>query len=180
MSTGHRDDRLWLLAFLVVAAVFTTFDWPLGSRAGGFTPAAKRTAVPSLEFEQTDGRQWRLADHRGEVVLVNYWATWCGPCRVEMPGLIKVARESGPKGLAVVGVSLDEGPTASALVQQFASQYKLPYPVAFEESVPPGPRSLDIPTTVLIDRQGRIAKVYTGSVRPADFAKDVASLLAES
>ena len=180
-TSNHRDGRLWLFAFIVVAMLLGTTRWHWPSQAGGFTPAADRRTLPDVALPQLDGGQWRLADHRGQVVLINYWATWCEPCREELPGLTQVARDSGPKGLAVVGVSLDTGTNAAARVQQFVAQYRVPYPVAFP---PPetrhGPVDIGIPTTILIDRRGRLVKTYYGAVERKDFAKDVAALLAES
>ena len=180
MRSDNRSDRVWLLVFIAVAMLLGATRWHWRSQAGGFTPAANRRTLPAVALPQLGGGEWRLADHRGQVVLINYWATWCQPCREELPGLMQVARDSGPQGLAVVGVSLDEGQDAPARVQQFVQQFRVPYPVAFP---PPetrhGPVDIGIPTTVLIDRQGRIVKTYTGVVERADFAKDVAALLAE-
>lgn len=129
---------------------------------------------------QIDGGEWKLADHRGQVVLINYWATWCEPCQDELPGLLQVARESGPQGLAVVGVSLDSMPGAKTQVEQFAARFKLPYPIAYAATSAMQPREFEIPTTVLIDRQGRTAKIYVGEVERASLQKDVDALLAES
>lgn len=171
---------MWVF-FAAAAMLVSSNRWHLRSQAGGFTPAASRQPAQSVTFPQLDGGQWSLADHRGQIVLINYWATWCEPCREELPGLMQVARESGPRGLSVVGVSLDDGPDASAKVQQFAAQYRLPYPVAFPAPTERlGAREITIPTTVLLDRQGRVVKTYTGAVERSDFAKDIAALLAES
>lgn len=178
---ADRDSRFWLIAFLVVATLLITTHRHWSSQAGGFTPSADRRTLPDVALTQLDGSHWRLADHRGQVVLINYWATWCEPCREELPGLTQVARDSGPKGLAVVGVSLDDGPDAQSRVRQFATRFHIPYPVAFPDPTQHhGAREMGIPTTVLLDRQGRVVKTYTGAVERSDFAKDVAALLAES
>src|ERR1700756_5160790 len=97
----------------------------------GIRPVGERRAMPELVMAQLDGRTWRMVDHRGEVVLVNYWATWCGPCWEETPGLIRLSREMGPKGLAVVGVAIDEG--GRAKVQRFVEEFRVPYPVVMPE-----------------------------------------------
>lgn len=180
-TSNDRGNHLWMWVFFAaIAMLISGSRWHLRSQAGGFTLAANRQSAPSMILPQLGGGQWNLADHRGQIVLINYWATWCEPCRDELPGLMQVARESSP-GLAVVGVSLDDGPDASAKVQQFATQYRLPYPIAFPAATEHlGAREISIPTTVLLDRQGRIVKTYTGAVGRSDFAKDVAALLAES
>jgi cytochrome c biogenesis protein CcmG/thiol:disulfide interchange protein DsbE len=134
--------------------------------------------MPELEMAQLGGGTWRLAEHRGQVVLINYWATWCGPCRAEMPGLAAVARGLGPKGLAVVGVSLDKDD--HKVVQSFVEHYKVPYPVAFPAALSQVEQGMEwIPTTVLVDRAGRVVKTYVGEVRRVDFETDVASVLGE-
>jgi cytochrome c biogenesis protein CcmG/thiol:disulfide interchange protein DsbE len=180
-TSNSRGNHVWMWIFFAAIAMLASNRWHLRSQAGGFTPAASRRPPQLVTLPQLGGGQWNLADHRGQVVLINYWATWCEPCRDELPGLMQVARESGPHGLSVVGVSLDDGPDAQAKVRQFAAQYRLPYPVAFPDPMQHfGAREMTIPTTVLLDRQGRVVKTYIGEVNRSDFAKDVASLLAES
>jgi cytochrome c biogenesis protein CcmG/thiol:disulfide interchange protein DsbE len=180
MNANHREDRLWLWMFLGAMALLGATRWHFSHQSGGFTPVASRKAAPDVVLPQLGGGQWRLADHRGQVVLVNYWATWCGPCQEELPGLMRVAREAGPKGLAVVGVSLDSGPDTRSTVQQFVAANRVPYPVAFPDATWTGHAGVTIPTTVLLDRRGRIVKTYVGAVDHDDFARDVAALLAES
>jgi len=181
MKLNWRDERMWLVVFAAAAAFVSGMHWRFPRQAGGFTPGAQRLSAGDVGWMQLDGSQWKLTDHRGQVVLINYWATWCEPCREEMPGLAAVEREDAPKGLAVVGVAMDEGGDVAARVREFAAQMKIPYSVllpAPEKSL--GPREIALPTSVLIDRQGRIVKTYHGAVEREDFAKDVAALLAES
>jgi len=169
-----------MVAFLVGAVVLGAVRgrWPGAS--GGLKPVVERRQMGDLMLPQLGGGEWRLRDHRGQVVLINYWATWCEPCQEEMPGLMQVARDEGPKGLAVVGVSMDTGTDAEAKVREFVGQYRVPYPVAFPAAGSVTAGMMGVPTTVLIDRKGRIAKTYMGAVERSDFAKDVAALLAES
>jgi cytochrome c biogenesis protein CcmG, thiol:disulfide interchange protein DsbE len=110
------------------------------------------------------------------VVLVNYWATWCEPCWEETPGLIRLSQEV--KGLAVVGVAIDEG--GRAKVQKFVDEFHVPYPVVMPERMSQMEFGLEgVPTTILVDKQGRVAKSYVGAVRERDFRTDVEALLAE-
>ncbi|MEO6912278.1 MAG: TlpA disulfide reductase family protein, partial [Edaphobacter sp.] len=107
---GERG-RTWAVLFFVLAAgvMFFLSQRRGQMRAGGITPVALRRAAPEMVLEQMDGGSWRLRDHRGQVVLINLWASWCGPCRMETPGLVRLYREAGPRGLEVVGLSLDVG-----------------------------------------------------------------------
>ena len=166
---------LWMAAAFVVMA----FAWHYGTRqSGGITPVDQRRFMPELVMAQLDGGTWRLEDHRGQVVLVNYWATWCGPCWEETPGLIQLSRELGIQGLAVVGVAMDVG--GEEKVRQFVKEFRVPYPVVMQEKASQMEYGLEgVPTTVLVDRSGRIAKSYVGAVRESDFKTDVEALLAE-
>ncbi len=163
-----------VLAFGVVAGA-----WHYGTRmSGGIAPVGERRVMPELVMAQLDGGTWRLVDHRGQVVLVNYWATWCGPCWEETPGLIRLSKELGPKGLEVVGVAIDEG--GKEKVRKFVEELHVPYPVVLPERMSQMAYGLEgVPTTILVDRQGRVAKTYVGAVRQRDFETDVEVLLGE-
>jgi cytochrome c biogenesis protein CcmG/thiol:disulfide interchange protein DsbE len=135
--------------------------------------------MPELTMTQLDGGTWRMGEHRGQVVLVNYWATWCGPCWEETPGLVRLSRELGPRGLAVVGVALDTG--GEEKVRKFVDDFHVPYPVVLPEKESQMEYGLEgVPTSVLVDRNGRIAKTYVGAVRERDFKTDVETLLGEA
>jgi len=179
MQKMTRRDRAVRWGFGIVAVALALFAWYHGtSQAGGIVPVASRKVMPSLALAQLGGGTWRMADHRGQVVLVNYWATWCGPCWEETPGLVRLAHELGPRGLAVVGVSIDQG--GREKVQKFVDDFKVPYPVAFPEPLSQMEWGMEgVPTTILVDREGRVAKSYVGAVREADFREDVEALLGE-
>lgn len=127
-------ERRWVAyGWIAAAFVVMAFVWHFGGRrSGGITPVGERKAMPELVLREMGGGTWRLGEHRGQVVLVNYWATWCGPCREEMPGLVRLARETGP-ALAVVGVALDDG--GEEKVRRFVEDLQVDYPVAMPEKM---------------------------------------------
>src|SRR5277367_1384428 len=173
-------ERRWVrYAVGVVAFGIVAWAWHFGTRqSGGIRPVGERRAMPLLVMAQLDGGTWRMAEHRGQVVLVNYWASWCGPCWEETPGLIRFSKELGPQGLAVVGVAIDEGGTAK--VKKFVDDFQVPYPVALPERGSQMAYGMaGVPTTILVDRQGKVAKTYVGAVRQGDFREDVGVLLRE-
>jgi peroxiredoxin len=133
--------------------------------------------MPDFVMKTLDGGSWSLASHRGSVVLLNFWATWCPPCRHELPGLVRLANTYRGRGVEVAGISMDE---ERELVRQFAAQHTISYPVLLPrpgEELASQVRSL--PASLLIDREGRIAKTYVGAESEAVFRRDVEMLLAE-
>jgi cytochrome c biogenesis protein CcmG/thiol:disulfide interchange protein DsbE len=177
-SSQYRKFLQYLLfAAVVIWIAIGLQSW--NNDTGAVKAARDRKPVPDVALPQLDGNsRWRLSDHHGQVVLINYWATWCAPCRQEMPGLAKLARDYQPKNLAVVGVSMDEG--GRSAVQPFVNRFPVPYPVLLADLASPFATEVALPTTILVDRQGRAAKTYVGAVRESVFRADVDSLLAES
>ena len=109
---------------------------------------------------------------------MNYWATWCPPCRQETPALVRVANELRPRGLEVVGISLDGG--GPGVVRDFVKSYDVPYPMLMAADEPDVAQGVDsIPLTLLLDRRGRLAKSYVGAVRESALRADIEQLLAE-
>jgi thiol-disulfide isomerase/thioredoxin len=176
----EERGRRWAVIFFVVAAgiAFLISQRHREVRAGGITPVVMRQTAPNMVLDGMDGGNWKLREHRGQVVLINLWASWCGPCRAETPGLVRLYGEAGPKGLEIVGLSLDVG--SRDKVRLFVRQYQVPYPIVFPEPMSQLADTVEaVPTTILIDKQGRVAKKYVGAVQQSVFAADVAELLAE-
>jgi len=179
IQTIARRERLVQYGFLVLGAALLIFALSHRTRqSGDIVPSESRKAMPALVMEKLDGGEWRMEDHRGQVLLVNYWATWCGPCQMETPGLVNLARELGPRGLAVVGVSMDQGDRKK--VRDFVERFQVNYPIVFPMRVSQMEFGMEgLPTTILVDRNGRVAKTYVGAVRRADFEADVNAVLRE-
>jgi cytochrome c biogenesis protein CcmG, thiol:disulfide interchange protein DsbE len=175
-GTARRDRltrRVFVGAALVTAAI-VSFPWP--RKAAPLIAVSERKALPAVELQQLDGGVWRSKEHVGDVVLINYWATWCGPCRTETPGLARLAADT--KGVAVVGISMDHGDRAP--VRSFIKQMQVGYPIAFPEPLSQEAEAMvGLPTTILVDKAGRVAKTYIGETREAEFRADVGKLLAE-
>jgi cytochrome c biogenesis protein CcmG, thiol:disulfide interchange protein DsbE len=132
-----------------------------------FSASDSGEAAPLFEATALNGSSVGLQAYAGKVILLNIWATWCPPCRQEMPSLERLHEELGGRGLSVVAVSVDESSSPDgthALVQQFVKRYGLKFPVLLD------PRGhvedlygVDaLPTTFLIDREGRIRKKVVG------------------
>ena len=119
--------------------------------------------APAFTARNLKGQRVQLADHRGKVVILNLWATWCGPCRVEMPGMENLYRRYRSLGLEILAVSLDKG--SSDKVQTFADEYRLSFPVLLDSDgqVESLYDTHTIPTTFVIDKKGMIVAEVDGA-----------------
>ena len=127
------------------------------------TAVAPATAAPDFTLRTMDGQNLRLQEQRGRVVLVNFWATWCGPCRQEMPHLNKLYDKYRASGFVLLGVNVDEDSKAAAGV---ASKLGVKFPVLYDPNKAVGKLyGLDkMPSTVLIDRDGKVKYLHLGYV----------------
>lgn len=125
----------------------------IGSDAPGFS-AMTLDATPRMKS---------LTDYRGEVMLLNIWATWCVPCRTEMPSIDSLYRDMGPKGLKVVAISIDQ-PGSEQQIRDFVSEYKLSFEVLYDTSGALGAiyRTSGVPETFIIGRNGKIYRRWIG------------------
>ena len=159
--------RLWkpvLLAALMIAAC--SRETPRGQGASDPRVGWKRgEQVPAFEAVTLDGKPFRLPDSDGRVLLVNVWATWCGPCRYEIPELKKLQKELAGKKFDVVGVSVDT--SGEAAVRAFVRQHAINYPIVMDPqgSVAAMMKTTVLPTSALIDRKGKVLWVKVGMVR---------------
>lgn len=151
--------------------------------AGGpaVTSAAAAPAAAELDFSLTslDGRTVRLSELRGQVVILDFWATWCGPCRMALPHLQDIHDRFGDKGVTIVAVAMDDG--GERVVRPFVAKQGLRFPVVLPDDkvVKDFGPVRGLPTTVLIGPDGKIHKRYLGYQPPATLLKDIAALKPE-
>jgi peroxiredoxin len=121
--------------------------------------------VPEYEAVNLSGEPVSLADYRGDVVLLNVWATWCGPCRVEMPSIQALYDRFRDRGFTVLAVSVDAGPNHRQKVVDFLEEEELELPVLLdpEGRIMRALRTVGVPETFVLDREGRIAKRLIGA-----------------
>jgi thiol-disulfide isomerase/thioredoxin len=134
--------------------------------------ASARTDVgdpmPAYSAKYLDGKPLTMAGEKGSVVLLNVWATWCGPCRFETPELQTLQTQYAPNGLKVIGVSVDEGDTEA--VKTFVAEQKITYAIALdpEQRIANLVQTTVLPTSLLIDRNGKIVWRQIGAIMPND------------
>lgn len=145
-----------------------------------FSPASvlqAQTKAPELKLKDLNGRTVRLSDYRGKVVLINFWATWCPPCRAEMPDLIKIQREHRKDGLQIIGITYP--PERKTRVRRFASSLKVNYPIALGTREIKDRFSSDetLPLTVVINRDGKVTEIISGILLRQEFEEKIKPLL---
>jgi cytochrome c biogenesis protein CcmG, thiol:disulfide interchange protein DsbE len=123
--------------------------------------------VPEFAARSLDGDSVALSELRGEVVLLNIWATWCPPCREEMPAIESLHQELSPRGLRVVAVSIDRA-GAEPAIRRFADEFGLTFDILHdaEQQAPRAFRTIGVPETLLIDREGRLVHRWIGQIDP--------------
>lgn len=163
-----------------MSARFLVLLLSLGLIASQRLPADANDAPsrsPAWRLKDLNGREVSSASLAGKIVVVDFWATWCAPCREEIPGFVDLQRRLGPRGVVVVGMSLDEGDPKT--VAAFAAKHGVNYLLLMaNEGVQKAFGGIDsIPTTFLIDREGRIRHRKVGAMDAAEYAAIVERLL---
>lgn len=168
--------------FLIVVAVMILATPPSGGTAAGqssVVPVKVSFSAPELSLQNINGQTESLVDYRGQVVLVNNWATWCPPCKAEMPTLAAYYNEHNPEGFTIIAIEAGE-PLES--VAQFATDFNLKFPVWLD----PDGASLNafgngnLPNSFVIDRSGTVRYAWTGEISRSMLEKYVTPLLAEN
>jgi thiol-disulfide isomerase/thioredoxin len=171
-----------LSAVVLVAGLYLTNHYWISpavriqARSSGDHPVA-----PGFSLTDITGKPLRLSDYQGKVVMLDFWATWCGPCRIEIPGFIELQKRYGGQGFAVIGISMDDSSDTGTVVD-FYRQLRMNYPVAIGNDrlgeLYGG--VLGLPTTLLIGRDGRIYAKHVGATDIDVFEAEIQQLLAMS
>jgi thiol-disulfide isomerase/thioredoxin len=131
--------------------------------ASGAVAAEERPAFPEIQLSDLNGKVYQLHDYLGAVTLLNFWAVWCGPCRMELPELQKIYNELGRKGFVVLAIAVD---TPKEQVKPFMERLGITLPAMLIDQETQASLGVSrIPFTVLLDRDGKVVQVYPGYSR---------------
>jgi peroxiredoxin len=165
------------LVAVLVPVLIVAFESPAPAPAW-VEPDAPTTA-PDFTLQTIEGDTFHLNQHQGKVVLVNFWATWCPPCRKEIPDLVALQDDLGDEGLQIVGVALERDAGADE-VRQFADEMEINYPVGIGDgSIARRYGVPGLPTTFVIDRSGTIRGKIPGMVTEERMRPGLTDLLSE-
>ena len=165
------------ISVLLVTAACSPAEIAANPAGQNLKPAAERNPAPDFELKDMSGKPARLSDYRGQVVLLNFWATWCGPCKLEIPWFVEFEQKHKDRGFAVLGVSMDED--GWEVVKPYLDRARVNYRILMgDNEVATLYGGVDsLPTTFLIDREGRIAAVHIGLVSKNAYESDIKTLL---
>jgi thiol-disulfide isomerase/thioredoxin len=163
MGNQGKRNPLALVVVAVVAAAMLYFGFHMARRSGPAPPPiAKSGPAPDFTLQSLDGNSMRLSDLRGKAVLLNFWATWCSPCKIEMPWFIELQKQYGAQGLQIVGVAMDD--SSKEDIAKFAKDMGVNYPVLLgKEEVGDAYGGVPaLPETFFIGRDGKIVDKIIG------------------
>lgn len=168
--------RILAISTLLAAGILMASE-PAGKPAA-LLPAAQRKPAPEFALQDSSGKTVSLKEYRGKVVLLDFWATWCHGCKLEIPWFVEFFRKYGDKGVVVVGVSLDSD--GWKVVSPFIKTAHLPYQIILGNDAMAAQYGIqNMPDTFLIDREGRIAAVYNGLVDKQNVDDNLRAMLGE-
>lgn len=163
MNSTQRRITYSLILLFGLAWTFASADRTGMSTAGQIPAPQQGFLAPDFELKTLEGETVKLSDLRGQAVLVNLWATWCPPCRAEMPALEKVYNEYKDQGFVVLAVNMTYQDTF-ANIDPFVDEYGLTFPILLDETASVGPayQLRSLPSSYFIDREGIIREVVIG------------------
>jgi cytochrome c biogenesis protein CcmG/thiol:disulfide interchange protein DsbE len=181
-----KKQRSWIYTGFFVGVILLLFvvnntgsEPEQGPYPPNYVPANQTKTVMAYNFTlpTSDGKQLKLSDYKGKVVIIDFWATWCPPCRKGIPDLVELKKKYGSKGVEIIGVSVDQETKPD--VVPFIKEYGINYPIVYGNTSVyqqyGGIRA--IPTSFIIDKEGKVVASYEGLISKAAYEDHIKKLL---
>ncbi len=176
---AFASRRFLALPFLIpLLLISACSDSPERVSAAQPKPAkSNNRPAPEFALKDSDGRTVKLSDYKGKVVLLNFWATWCGPCKIEIPWFIQFEQQYKDRGFAVLGVAMDE--EGWSAVRPYITERKMNYRILLgDDAVAQAYGGVDsLPTSFIINREGKIVSRHIGLVSKSEYENDIKEIL---
>lgn len=189
--SGVRRDALVLVVVVVAVSVMITSAvfWsrkhsslpaPASNTTASLQGNVQGVAAPDFTLKSLDGKDVKLSDYRGKAILLNFWATYCQPCKIEMPWFAELQKQYAPQGLEIIGVAMDD--VSPDTIRKFASDLGVNYPILIgKEAVADQYGGMQfLPTTFYIDRQGKIVDRVFGLVSHSEIESNIKKALGQA
>jgi peroxiredoxin len=175
-----RDPVVIIVAAMVVCLMLVFgFNMARKTRNNSVPgPQAKGDTAPDFTLQSLDGKNMRLSDFRGQAVLLNFWATWCAPCKIEMPWFVELQKQYGPQGFQIVGVAMDDA--SSKDIADFAKEMGVNYPILVgKEAVGDSYGGVQfLPENFYIDRNGKLTARAFGLKSRSEIEDEIKAIIA--
>jgi peroxiredoxin len=176
-----RDPVILIVAALVISVmlIFGIQKARHSPGPGGSSAKLQGQLAPDFALASLDGKTLKLSDYRGKAVLLNFWATWCEPCKIEMPWFVELQNKYGPQGLQVIGVAMDDASPKD--IAEFAQKMSVNYPILIgKEKVGDDYGGVQyLPSTFYVGRNGKIVNRVFGLVSRSEIESDIQKALAQ-
>ncbi|MGO9649912.1 Alkyl hydroperoxide reductase [Candidatus Sulfotelmatobacter sp. SbA7] len=176
-----KRDPVVIIVVAMVVSLMLVFGFNMARKSKNNSvpgPQAKGDTAPDFTLQSLDGKTIRLSDWRGQAVLLNFWATWCAPCKIEMPWFVELQKQYGPQGFQIVGVAMDDASPKD--IADFAKEMGVNYPVLLgKESVGDAYGGVQfLPENFYIDRNGKLVARAFGLKSRSEIEDDIKAIIA--
>jgi peroxiredoxin len=178
-----KRDPVIIVVVALAIALMLTFAYKMAGRgpsAAASVPTGQGKLAPDFALQSLEGKTVHLSDYRGKAVIVNFWATWCQPCKIEMPWFVELQKQYGPEGLQILGISADED-TSNDELGKFTKEMGINYPVLLgKEEVEQAYGGVQfLPVTIYVDRDGKIVDKVFGLKGRGEIEANIKKSLAQ-